>query len=128
MQQMGDDDSNTQQMALAKKINLREKNSTYISSFVPNLHLQLSLNHLAGTSMQQHMDYLNETELFHERLRLFFYPKVFEELRADSIDWTEIHPVFYKAEITTNPLNSCFPLIFAILFFGTITIPVASKL
>ena len=77
MQQMGDDDSHDEQTALADKIRARELNSVLISSFIPNLYLQLTFNQLAGTSMQQHLDYLNEAEQYHEELRLFFYPKVF---------------------------------------------------
>ena len=109
MQQMGDDDSNTEQMALDEKIRLREQSSALISSLIPNLHFQLALNQLAGTSMRQHMDYLKEAEAYHERLRLFFYPKVFEELHADTIDWSKIEPVFHQAN-TCKTLRSKFAL------------------
>ena len=43
MQQMGDDDSQDEQTALADKIRARELNSVLISSFIPNLYLQLPL-------------------------------------------------------------------------------------
>lgn len=128
MQQMGDDDSNTQQEALDKKIRLREKASIMIAKWIPNLHLQLTLNQLAGTSMRQHMEYLNEAEAFHEQLRLFFYPKVFEDLHADTVDWSKIKPVFYKTSISTNPLKQCFPLLLFILFVVVITLPVARRI
>ena len=128
MQQMGDDDSSAQQEALDKKINLREKTSALIAQWIPNLHLQLTLNQLAGTSMRQHMDYLNEAEAYHERLRLFFYPKVFEELHADTIDWSKIKPVFHKTAVSTSPLKRCFPLILSIFLVGLISIPVARRI
>ena len=128
MQQMGDDDSNAQQEALDKKINLREKTSALIAQWIPNLHLQLTLNQLAGTSMRQHMDYLNEAEAYHERLRLFFYPKVFEELHADTIDWSKIKPIFHKTAVSTSPLKRCFPLILSIFLVGLISIPVARRI
>ena len=128
MQQMGDDDSNAEQMALDEKIRLREKSSVLISSLIPNLHFMLTLNQLAGTSMQQNMDYLNEAEAYHERLRLFFYPKVFEELHADTIDWSQIKPVFHLAEIPVKPLDRSLPLILAILLVGIITLPYARNL
>ena len=127
MQQMGDDDSSAQQKALDKKIRLREKTSELIAQWIPNLHLQLTLNQLAGTSMRQHMDYLKEAETFHERLRLFFYPKVFEELHADTIDWSKIKPVFHRAEIPISPLKHCLPLLITIFFIGAITIPAARR-
>ena len=128
MQQMGDDDSSAQQEALDKKINLREKTSALIAQWIPNLHLQLTLNQLAGTSMRQHMDYLNEAEAYHERLRLFFYPKVFEELHADTIDWSKIKPIFHKTAVSTSPLKRCFPLILSIFLVGLISIPVARRI
>ena len=128
MQQMGDDDSNAEQMALDEKIRLREKSSALISSLIPNLHFKLALNQLAGTSMQQNMDYLNEAEAYHERLRLFFYPKVFEELHADTIDWSQIEPVFHLAEIPVKPIDRSLPLILAILLVGIITLPFARNL
>jgi len=128
MQQMGDDDSNAEQIALDEKIRLREQSSAMISSFVPNLHLQLTLNQLAGTSMRQHMDYLKEAEAYHEHLRLFFYPKVFEELHADTIDWSKIKPIFHKTAVSTSPLKRCFPLILSIFLVGLISIPVARRI
>ena len=128
MQQMGDDDSSAQQEALDKKITLREKTSALIAQWIPNLHLQLTLNQLAGTSMRQHMDYLNEAEAYHERLRLFFYPKVFEELHADTIDWSKIKPIFHKTAVSTSPLKRCFPLILSIFLVGLISIPVARRI
>ena len=128
MQQMGDDDSSAQQEALDKKINLREKTSALIAQWIPNLHLQLTLNQLAGTSMRQHMDYLNEAEAYHERLRLFFYPKIFEELHADTIDWSKIKPIFHKTAVSTSPLKRCFPLILSIFLVGLISIPVARRI
>ena len=128
MQQMGDDDSNAEQMALDEKIRLREQSSALISSFVPNLHFQLTLNQLAGTSMRQHMDYLEEAEAYHERLRLFFYPKVFEGLHADTIDWSKIEPVFHQAEIPAKPLERSLPLALVILLVGIITLPFARRI
>ena len=128
MQQMGDDDSHDEQTALADKIRARELNSVLISSFIPNLYLQLTFNQLVGTSMQQHLDYLNEAEQYHEELRLFFYPKVFSGLNADRIDWKEITPVFHKAEISANPFDRSIPLLFSLFIIGLISIPVVRQI
>ena len=51
MQQMGDDDSKDERNALTKKIKLREKTSSVVASVLPNMHMQLVFNQLAGTSM-----------------------------------------------------------------------------
>ena len=52
------------------------------------------------------------------RLRLFFHPKVFEELHADTIDWSKIEPVFYQAKIPANPLERSLPLVLVIFLSG----------
>ena len=43
------------------------------------------------------------------RLRLFFHPKVFEELHADTIDWSKIEPVFYQAKFQQIHSNEVYP-------------------
>lgn len=128
MQQMGDDDSAAQQEALAKKISIREKTSTLISSWIPNLHLQLTLNQLSGTSMRHYITYLDEAERFHERLRLFFYPKVFDGHHADAIDWEKFLPVFHKAETPLDPLKQALPLILSILVIIAISFPLTKRI
>ena len=125
---MGDDDSAAQQEALAKKISIREKTSTLISSWIPNLHLQLTLNQLSGTSMRHYITYLDEAERFHERLRLFFYPKVFDEHHAVAIDWEKFLPVFHKAETPLDPLKQALPLILSILVIIAISFPLTKRI
>lgn len=123
MQQMGDDDSKSEQDALSKKIKLREQFGTQIATFIPNIHLQLAFNQLAGTSMSQHMDYLQNTEMFHEKLRLFFYPKIFEGKHANTIDWNQFPPEHYETKTTVNFLKSLLPLVSASIFMILISIP-----
>lgn len=74
------------------------------------------------------MQYLKEAEKIHERLRLFFYPKVFEEQHADTINWSEFTPVFYKNPVSPEPLKQCFPLMVFIFLLGFMTIPLARAL
>ncbi|MGB5821081.1 MAG: DUF3526 domain-containing protein [Saonia sp.] len=92
MQQMGDDDSAKDTRALLQKMGEREKASKQLSTFLPNMHLQLAFNELAGTSLDQHLNFLDVTSDFHEELRLFFYPKIFKELSGDDVDWTKFTP------------------------------------
>ncbi len=128
MQQMGDDDSRKQQNALNKKIKLREQTSKRIASIIPNMHLQLLFNQLAGTSMSQQMDYLNATNAFHEKLRLFFYPKIFEDKHADTIDWNQFKPEYYDVEVNLQPMQSMIPLIIASIIMLLISIPKMKRL
>ncbi|WP_109434263.1 DUF3526 domain-containing protein [Aquimarina sp. AU119] len=128
MQQMGDDDSKTQQNALSEKIELRERTSKQIASVIPNMYIQLAFNLSAGTSMSQHIEYLNETEAFHERLRLFFYPKIFEEQHADTIDWNQFTPEYYNTKANLKPVQDMLPLLLASVFMMLISIPMVRRL
>ncbi|WP_281986667.1 DUF3526 domain-containing protein [Aquimarina aggregata] len=128
MQQMGDDDSKNQREALSKKIKLRERTSKQIASVIPNMQLQLAFNLLAGTSMSQHMEYLKGTEGFHEELRLFFYPKIFEKQQADTIDWHRFKPKYYEEKTDINPFKSMIPLLLASGVMVLISIPLTRKL
>ena len=128
MQQMGDDDSKSQQDALNEKISVRERTSTQIASIIPNMHIQLAFNQLAGTSMNQHMNYLDETKAFHEKLRLFFYPKIFEEQKAEVIDWNQFTPEYYKKEAYIKPVKEILPLLLAVACMLLISIPMTRRL
>ncbi len=128
MQQMGDDDSKKQRDAFNEKIKLREHTSSQIASVIPNMHLQLTFNQLAGTSMSQQMEYLNATNAFHEKLRLFFYPKIFESQHADTINWNQFIPEYYKTKTTLEPIKGIAPLILASIIMIIISIPMTKRL
>ncbi len=128
MQQMGDDDSKKEQDALKEKIKLREQTSKRIASLVPNMHLQLVFNQLAGTSMSQQMDYLEATDTFHEKLRLFFYPKIFENKHANTVDWNQFTPEYHETRPNVSPIKSMMPIIISSIFMILISIPMTRRL
>lgn len=96
MQQMGDDESLKERKAMYEKIKKRELLSKQIARFFPPLQMQLPMNDIAKTSLVHHINFLNATTKFHEDLRLSFYPKVFENQDANSIDWKDYKPVFFN--------------------------------
>lgn len=128
MQQMGDDDSKKERNALDEKIKLREQTSKQIASIVPNMYMQLIFNQLAGTSLGQHMDYLHETEKFHEKLRLFFYPKIFEGKQADTVEWNQFPPEYYQVKSDKSILKNMIPLLIASLLMILLSVPMVRKL
>lgn len=128
MQQMGDDDSKKERDALNEKIRQREQTSRKLATIIPNMHLQLIFNQLAGTGMRQQQNYLDATRKFHEKLRLFFYPKVFDKKKADVVDWNQFTPVYYKTESVINPLQSIIPILGLSLFIGLISLPIIRRL
>lgn len=128
MQQMGDDDSKNERKSLTAKIKLREQVSRNIASWLPNMHVQLAYNQLAGTSLEQHINFLEATEDFHEKLRLFFYPKIFEEHKAESIDWKQFEPEYYVTGKEIGPFKYLMPLVLAMGFVVLLSIPNARRL
>ncbi|GAA3515102.1 DUF3526 domain-containing protein [Aquimarina addita] len=128
MQQMGDDDSKKEREALNKKIRLREQTSKKLATAVPNMYIQLIFNQLSGTSMSQQLNYLDATRQFHEKLRLFFYPTIFEGKKADVIDWSQFTPEYYKERLPVSWLQTILPMILASLFIFLLSIPMIKKL
>ncbi len=128
MQQMGDDDSRNERDALNEKIKLRELASRKITTVLPNMYLQLVFNQLAGTSMSQQMEYLEATDAFHEKLRLFFYPKIFEKQKADTIDWNQFTPEYHEATPNVSLVQSMIPIVIASIGMILISIPMVRRL
>lgn len=96
MQQMGDDDSRKDSKAFRDKILQREAASMKVARFVPTMYAQLAFNQLAGTSLSNYLAFLDETTRFHERTRLFFYPRVFSDATVAEVDWTQFKPEYLK--------------------------------
>lgn len=120
---MGDDDSKTERDALNKKLQLRTQASKQLATVLPNMHLQLVFNQLAGTSVDQQLGYLEGARQFHEKLRLFFYPKVFEAQKARTIDWNEFSPEYYKEKLIISWFGTLPPTFMASILLVVVSIP-----
>lgn len=100
MQQMGDDESSEDSEAMRDKILKREEASRFLSLVIPTMHVQLLFNDLAGTSLQHHLNFLDQTDDFHEKLRLHFYPKIFENSPVMDEDWKSFKPEYAIQKFT----------------------------
>lgn len=119
MQQMGDDESKQEREAMYKKIENRELVSAKIAQFFPPLQVQLSMNAIANTSLTDQIEFLNATTEFHEALRLQFYPKIFDNKNANSINWSKYEPSFYKPTHTYTLINtSLYMLLISLILIG----------
>ena len=119
MHQMGDDESANESKALEKKLWTRHTISSNIATFFPTLHTQLSLNSLAQSDLQNHLLFLDSTKRFHEKTRLFFYDKIFEEQPVNSVNWKDIKLEYFSAGEDIAWLKMLLPLLLlAIVFFG----------
>lgn len=94
MQQMGDDESQEDSKAMREKILQREALSRKLSMVNPTMHTQLLFNDLAGSSLQNHIQFLDQTQAFHEKLRLYFYPRIFENAPVRNEDWESFQPEY----------------------------------
>ncbi|OLY94308.1 ABC-2 type transport system permease protein [Cnuella takakiae] len=99
MQQGGDDDAREQVAEMKSKLRQRAAASKRIGLLVPTLHTQLHLNTLGQADLENHLGFLDSTERFHERLRLHFYPSIFEEREARAENWSRFQPEYF----TENP-------------------------
>jgi len=111
MQQMGDDESQHEKEDMYTKIKNREQLSKQIARFFPPLQVQLSINNIAKTSLTHHINFLNETTNFHENLRLQFYPKIFKNQKASSINWKTYKPEYFEFENDFNLFKNTFYII-----------------
>jgi ABC-2 type transport system permease protein len=118
MQQMGDDESMKQSTELREKLQKRNEISANIAQFIPTIHLQIQLNELAKSGLQNQLLFLDEMNKFHERNRLYFYPKIFSESPVNAENWDKFKVQTFKDKSTINYPKIFLPLLAFILLFG----------
>jgi ABC-2 type transport system permease protein len=102
MQQMGDDEASTYSSAMKLKLLQRENVSNITGYFLPSLHIQLQLNNLANSGLQNQLEYLDSISSFHEMKRIYFYPKIFENRPVSEENWSSHKVAFF---IQKNQVN-----------------------
>ena len=122
MQQMGDDDAAIQSNAMLNKLLQRERLSNVVGYFIPTLHTQLQLNSLAQSGLQNQINFLDSTTAFHERKRLYFYPKIFEEAPVLQEDWSKQKVEFFSIKPKVNWGILILPLFSLIILGALLTI------
>ncbi|MEM6631835.1 MAG: DUF3526 domain-containing protein [Bacteroidota bacterium] len=127
MQHLGDDESSGESKGMRAKILQRETMSRKWAQFIPSLHTQLAFNDLANTSLTNHMAFLQYLERFHEKTRLFFYPKIFSEVRAEEIDWAQFSPEYFHMSRGIRWVQRGLPLVFTIILFAGLALWNVSK-
>ncbi|WP_062058575.1 DUF3526 domain-containing protein [Aquimarina longa] len=121
MQQMGDDESRESSKEMKEKILLRESISQTIATIIPTMHTQLMFNQITQTDLNNHMQFLDHLDKFHEELRLYFYPKIFENYLVKNEDWSKFKP---KIALIQNHINwgkSIYSLLFITLLISFLT-------
>ncbi|MGC6479733.1 MAG: DUF3526 domain-containing protein [Flavobacteriaceae bacterium] len=129
MQQMGDDETLVEQKAIRQKINQRHLRSKKIAQWVPPLFTQMKFNDFAQSGLQSQLEFQDQTAALHEKLRLFYYPKIFDNSSVEDEDWENAQPVFLQAT-ADKPLHlgQYAPLLIAIIIcFGLGRIALRTK-
>jgi ABC-2 type transport system permease protein len=116
MQQAGDDDSAIQSKELATKLAQRNEASQSIAQFIPTLHTQIQLNEMAKSDLGNQLLFLKKTQQFHEKLRLHFYPKIFDNAPVEKQNWNQYKVQVFEDSSDTNLPKAFLPvLIFNLL-------------
>ena len=102
MQHLGDVESRSSSEAMREKIRQRERASRVAAWLIPTLHTQLLFNDLAQSSLDNHLRFLDRTEAFHEKMRLYFYPKIFDNAPVAEEDWTQLTPEYFAENPGVN--------------------------
>lgn len=111
MQQAGDDDSAKQSQELQNKLEQRNNASQNIAQFIPTLHAQIQLNEIAKADLGNQLLFLKETKLFHENLRLYFYPKIFDNAEVNKENWSKFKVETFNDPSKINFLKAFLPLL-----------------
>lgn len=116
MQQMSDDESKQQSTHLMAKLTQRNIASQEIAQFIPTLHAQIRLNEIAQADLANQMHFWKATAGFHEKLRLYFYPKIFNNDPVNKEDWSTFKVEYYRDSSPIDFIKITLPL----LLFSTI--------
>jgi ABC-2 type transport system permease protein len=96
---------------MKKKLRMRNAASSGIAQFLPTLHTQLQFNALSQADLDNHLRFIDSTGRFHERLRLHFYPKIFEGSEAKNEAWSQFKPVYFREAVKIEGWKTFLPLV-----------------
>jgi len=100
---------------MREKILQREVASRSLPMMSPPMLTQLLFNDLAGTSLQNYLQFLDQTQAFHEKLRLYFYPMIFQNAPVKSVDWKNFKPAYANTALPVNWTMALVPMFTAFL-------------
>ena len=119
MQQMGDDDAAAVSKEFQEKLLQRNQFAANIGLFVPSIHTQLNLNSIGKSDLGNHLSFLKSLEHFHEKKRLYYYPKIFKDVSVQEENWKNITLAYFDEKI---PDKWYLQLISYLIFIGSFLI------
>lgn len=115
MQHLGDVEARTDRDLFMQKLRQRENTSRDVAKLIPTLYTQLYNTDLAQSSLSNHLQFLDSTTYFHERLRKYFYPKIFSAAPVLREDWSQFTPVYSILKHETSVLSSLYVGVFVLV-------------
>ncbi|MFD2521078.1 DUF3526 domain-containing protein [Emticicia soli] len=111
MQQAGDDEAATQANALKEKLRKRDALSTTIGLVIPTIHTQLMLNSLSLSDMRNYLNFNEKLQEFHERKKLYFFPKMFSNVPILQENWKIFPLEYFQDKADVQWLRAILPLL-----------------
>lgn len=118
MQQLGDDESASDSEAMRHKLRQRQQSAGTAALFFPPMHTQLQFAGIAGTGLEQHLQYLDSTAVFHENKKLHFYPKIFGDSAVAGENWAQHVPQYFQPLNPVKWVSLVMPFILFVLMLG----------
>jgi ABC-2 type transport system permease protein len=119
MQHLGDAAARADKDLFMQKLRQREKVSKQCSYWLPTLYTQQYNSQLAQTNLQNHLQFLDSSAAFHERLRHCFYPKIFTAAPVVKENWSVQVPQYCSIKNKTGLMQSLYPALFVFLLAVT---------
>lgn len=88
MQQAGDDAARTSAAAYRQGLEARHRWTVRAAAWLPPATILLAQHDLARTDLDSHLAYLDSVAEFHEALKQFFFPAVFDNRPVSAINWS----------------------------------------
>jgi ABC-2 type transport system permease protein len=88
-QELGDRSVEGLYQAYRQKMLDRQALTSTLSVVSPPAKLQEILNGIAGTDLQQHLDFIAGTKAYHEKLKGFYYPYLYQDLAFQHADFSK---------------------------------------
>lgn len=119
MQHLGDAEARSDKELFMQKLYQREDLSNDFSKLIPTLYTQLYNTDLAQSSLSNHLQFLDSTTHFHERIRKYFYPKIFTAAPVLDENWSRFVPEYCNTERNISLLQSLYVGLFVIVIGTT---------
>jgi ABC-2 type transport system permease protein len=87
MQQRGDQEAAPAAGRYFTRLEQRSGAMAGAAALIPPVALQLALNSVAQTDLDSHLRYLDSVKSYHEELKRFFFPVIFNERSIAEVDW-----------------------------------------